>query len=313
MRSRGLLAVVSALGLIAIAGVLEGCSSASAVGSAQTRVGNPATAAHRRAAIRDARRLLADVVAPSGAVARSAGTGTGPHARLLMAAFASAVAYRTWTVAGRPSVVLSQVVDRLPKGSELVGSGRSGPAPRSISRTYQWPAVPGVLGLRWLEVTVTARAGGGTLLAARSQSQWLVARPRSERIPPGVREVEISDGLPRKAPFLSRRVTNRVVVHRLVALVDSLGIIQPGAVNCPAQTAGPVVSITFRGRRGHAVASVRESSSIRDLGSRSLLGWSCSPTTVRIKGHAQPSLAGDLIAPIQRLLHITLPARAPRG
>ena len=135
MTSRGPRAVVAVVRLMAVAAALGGCSSGLALGRAQTVAASPATAAHRRAAIRDANHLLAGVVAPSGAVARSAGTGTGPHAGLLMAAFASAVAYRTWTVSGSPTVVLAQVVARLPKGSRLVGSGRSGPVPRSISRT----------------------------------------------------------------------------------------------------------------------------------------------------------------------------------
>lgn len=304
--SRRLLAVTSAVWLMAVAGVLEGCSAATPAGTQAVRSTSPATAAHKRAAIADSKRLLAGVVAPSGAVVRSSGTGTGPHSKLLTAAFASAVAYRTWTVSRTPSVVLSHVVARLPAPSKLVGSGSGGPDPRSVSRTYQWPAVAGVLGLRQLQLTVTSRAGGGTLLSAKSQSQWLVARARSERIPAEVHDIQVTDGVPGRAPFVSRHVTNQAKVHALVALIDSLPIVQPGAVHCPSETVGaPVVTVAFRGGAGdHTLARARVSPSADVSFPTYLVGWSCVATRLEIAGHTQPALAGDVIRPIQRLLQI---------
>src|SRR5580693_1360806 len=65
------------------------------------------TASNRQAAIRDAKALLAGVVPPAGAVLQSSGTEIGPRASLLTTAFASAVAYNTWTVPADPASVLS--------------------------------------------------------------------------------------------------------------------------------------------------------------------------------------------------------------
>ena len=65
------------------------------------------TRSNRRAAIRDAGTLLADVVPPAGAVLQSSGTAIGARGdRLLTLATDSAVAYRSWAVAEKPRSVL---------------------------------------------------------------------------------------------------------------------------------------------------------------------------------------------------------------
>jgi hypothetical protein len=187
--------------------------AATSLGTRAPRVGPvrsqrtvPTTASNRRAAVLDAKELLAGVVPPAGAVLRSSGTGTGTRVPLLTTAFASAVAYSTWIVPGDPASVVSFVEAHLPPGSTLVSTG-SGGNPSSQSVVRSWPVVEGILDVRWLEVEVTSHAGG-TLLYAESQSQWVVTRPFGERIPPGVREVDVSSGWPGK-PQLTRRLGDR--------------------------------------------------------------------------------------------------------
>jgi hypothetical protein len=265
------------------------------------------TASNRRAAVRDAKALLLGVVPPAGAVLRSSGT----RAPLLTAAFASAVAYRRWTVPADAQSVLSSVEAHLPPGSKVVVIGYIGPNPSSQLVIRAWPPVEGVLDVRWLEVEVTRRAADRTLLYAESQSQWVLTRPLGERIPSGVREVDVTSGGPGKPPFLSRRVTNRAKVSKLVALFDSLGIVQPVGIGCPEQgTTGATVAVRFRGgTMDRLLAEATVSSAANASWPPDAAGWACYPITFRVDGRDWNPLAGNVITPIQRLLHVKLATR----
>jgi hypothetical protein len=206
------------------------------------------TAANRRAAIRDSRQLLMGVVPPPGAAVLSKHSAigiqrTGP---VLSPAFASAVASERWSVPGQPVAVLSYVEAHLPPGSKVFSTGSGGTAPASQSVIRSWAPVSGVLDTRWVEIAVAGRSDGGTNLFAESQSQWVVARPARERIPAGIAEVDVTEGLPGHPPQLSRTVTAPASVDRLVALFNSLGIVQPVAINCPSETVERIVTVTFR-------------------------------------------------------------------
>ncbi|HLI60123.1 MAG TPA: hypothetical protein VKV21_10720 [Solirubrobacteraceae bacterium] len=194
----------------------------------------------------------------------------------------------------------------LPPGSKVVGTGRSEP-PFSESVVRAWPAVPGVLAGRWLEVEVTALARDGTRLYAKSQSEWLVDRPRSERIPGDVRRVDISEGRPGKRPFLTDRVRARGRVRALVRLFNSLGIVQPVSINCPAEVVGPVVTFRFRTRpAGPAVARASVSASATFNWSATTAGWACVPIDVTLRGRGRAPLAGNVLTPVDSQLHVHL-------
>ena len=269
------------------------------------------TASNRQAAIRDAKALLAGVVPPAGAVLQSSGTGIGPRASLLTTAFASAVAYSTWTVPADPASVLSFVEAHLPPGSKLVSTGYVGPHPSSRSVIRSWPPVDRVLDVRWLEISVTSLASGGTQLYAKSQSQWVVGRPRGEHIPSGVREVDVTSGSPGKPPFVSRQVTNRAEVRTLVKLFDSLEIVQPGAINCPASSPNPpTVTVDFRaGETDRLVADASVSPVASFSWPANTPGWACFPVGFTVLGRHWSPLSGNVITPIERLLRVRL---APR-
>lgn len=307
------LGVTVVLGAVAMAASSSGAASlrqvrvnAGVVAARAYRIA-PTTASNTRVAVTDAAQLLADVVPPAGAVVRSSGAGTGPKGdHLLTSAFASAYAYRTWTVTGSASSVLSSVTAHLPAGSTVISRGSgSGPGSASQSIIFSWPRVPDVLNTRWLEVGVST-SGTGTLLVARSQSEWVVTRPLDEHVPAGVRDIQITNGWPGKAPFLSDRVKSRAKVRALVALFDSLGIIQPGAINCPSEIAGPVVTISFDARTARPLAQATVSSDANQRWPASVPAWACYPVNFSVLGRHQPGLAGNVIAPVQRLLHIKL-------
>jgi hypothetical protein len=307
------LGVIAVLGAVAIAASTSGAASLRQVPVTARVVAARAyplastTASNKRRAVTDAVQLLAYVVPPAGAVVHSSGAGAGPKGdHLLTSAFASAYAYRTWIVTGSVSSVLSSVTAHLPGGSTVISRGSgSGPGSTSQSIIFSWPPVPDVLNTRWLEVGV-ATSRTGTLLTAESQSEWVVARPLDEHVPAGVRDVEVTNGWPGKAPFLAHRVENRAKVGALVALFDSLGIIQPGAINCPAETAGPVVTISFDAKTARPLAEATVSSYADQRLPASVPEWACYPVDFSVLGRHQPGLAGNVIAPIQRLLHITL-------
>lgn len=271
----------------------------------------PTTASNKRAAIRDANSLLAGVVPAAGAVLQSSGTRVGSRAPLLTTAFASAVAYSTWNVPGDPTSVLSFVEAHLPPGSQVVSTGSEGPNPSSQSVIRSWPPVSGVLYVRWLEITVTSLASGGTKLYAKSQSQWVVTRPPREHIPPGVREVDVASGSTGMPPLVSRQITNRAEVRALVKLFNSLEIVQPGAINCPGFSSNPpTATVDFRGGptdRLLADASVDAVASFSWPADTP--GWECFPVAFTVLGRHWPALSGNVITPIERLLGVRL---APR-
>jgi hypothetical protein len=290
---------------------LETTSRASG-SAARSRGDAPTIASNRRAAVHDAEQLRAGVVPPAGAVVQSSGTSIGAHGRLITAAPASAIAYRTWNVRGDPATVLTFVQSHLPPGSTIFSTG-SGGLPFTQSVVRSWPPVHGVLDDRLLDLEVSARADGGTRLYADAQSQWVIARPKGEHIPAGVREVDVTDGWPSHEPFLSRRVRSRATVSKLVKLFNSLELVQPVGINCPAESVTPIVTIVFRaGARARPVAQAKVSSAANFSWPASVPGWACFPISFDVGARSWTPLAGNVITPIHSLLHVRL-GRPTRG
>jgi hypothetical protein len=267
------------------------------------------TKANRQAAIRDSARLLAGVEPPSGAVVRSRRSAIGPQRTvpLLTTAFASAVASERWSVPGEPGAVLSYVESHLPPGSTLVSTGSGGPDASFHSVIRSWSPVSGILDVRWLELEVAGQSSGGTALSAESQSQWIVARPARERVPAPVMEVDVTEGPPGQPPQLSRRVSAPRTVRRLVALFDSLWIVQPGEISCPGETVHPVVTVAFRGAAtGRVLASATVDAAADFSWPASVPGWACFSIGFIAGGHRFDPLIGNVISPIDHLLHVRL-------
>lgn len=310
LRVRALMtaATMSAVGLLAVLAV-AGCSVAGAHRTPfATRTSSRTTASHRRSAVRDAMRLLAGVTPPSGALVLERRSAIGVQRRipLITSVFASALDFERWSVAGSPDAVLSYVVSHLAPGSKLVGTGSSGPNPVTRSVIRSWAPGKGVLDTRFLRIEVTGRPSGGALLSAESQSQWVIVRPARERVPAAATEVQITDGLPGHPPRLSRTVTAPRTVKRLVDLFNSLGVVQPGSINCPGETVEPVVRVVFRGANARALASATVDAGADFSWPDSVPGWACFSITFAAEGHRYDPLTGNVISPIDRLLHVRL-------
>ncbi len=225
---------------------------------------------------------------------------------MLTTVFASALGSERWSVPGGPDAVLSYVESHLPPGSSLVSTGSGGPDPSFQSVIRSWSPVSGILDLRWLEIEVAGQSSGGTALYAESQSQWIVARPARERVPAHIMEVDVTEGLSGQPPQLSRHVTALRTVRRLVALFDSLGIVQPGAINCPAETVQPIVTVAFRAATGRVLASAIVDPAADFSWPDSVPGWACYSIGFVAGGHRFDPLIGNVMSPIDHLLHVRL-------
>ena len=77
--------------------------------------------------------------------------------------------------------------------------------------------------------------------------QWIIPRPRGERISSRARLLEVTVARPGAAVLVKRTVTDRRRVLRIAAMIDSLQTVQPEAINFPSYPANaPVVTFTFR-------------------------------------------------------------------
>jgi hypothetical protein len=211
-----------------------------------------------------------------------------------------------WRVPGGWQAVLAFVHAHPPQGSHefTSGSGEAYGRQTSASITFGWPTSPGELRTRQLSVQVITRPGNTTLLRADARAAWISPRSATERVPNGVREIDIQRSRPRSAPTLSLRVTNPSEVHALIAAVDRLPILQPGPISCTMIGVNePQISFGFRdapGGRVLALASERAGSREPTSG--------CDPMSFSIRGVAQtPLLEGPrVVAEAERLLRAKL-------
>jgi hypothetical protein len=228
---------------------------------------------------------------------------------------ASYTAHAWWQVGAAPDAVLSYVMAHRPAGSTLTGTGSGGNS-RTGSRfwmlDYSWPPEPGVLGARELQVTVTALPGSASGVLAESQSDWVVPRPSSERIPSGVGEIDITSHRPPGQPSELARVTNLRKIRQAVAVFNAMPIVQPIVYHCPElRGGGPVITFTFRrGVGGPAVAQV----SFTEFPNLDAVGGPCTAVELTIHGRRRhPLIGGDFIRRIDKLLGIDLEPRHLEG
>lgn len=229
--TRRLIAALAVLGV-----TLAGAVAAAAV------AGN---AANHRAASTEAGRILGSLNLPPGAQVSPADPSGGLLAMAVRPRTPALVdRHAFWTVPGEPKDVLIWIEDHPPSGSARdesgAGAGRQGTT--TWWDGYSWPAVPGVMGLRQLIVTVAHARSGGTALRADAEVVWTVVRPGTERLPRGVTQIVIK--LLGKKPTTVATITSPARVRQVVKLVDRLPLAQPGTRSCP-MISGPVVVADF--------------------------------------------------------------------
>jgi hypothetical protein len=103
-------------------------------------------------------------------------------------------------------------------------------------------------------------------------------------------------------PTVSLTVSTPSTVRRIVSLIDSLPIVQPGSEACPGLIGdAPVVTLAFRARAG---APPLARASQLDYG---LDASPCNPMSFSVRGRAMmPLLGGTFLTRVPRLLHVRL-------
>jgi hypothetical protein len=291
--------------------------------------------AHGPSLARDvARSLLSAIRVPSDAIP----VGSVPRSSPISSVPARSVTpnlvdvHRIWRVPGSTREVLAIIHHSHPAGLTINGGGSAGEhAPGEREHEYLWYVTfharpqPG-LNSEQLAISTIAAPGSGTLLRADAEVVWLSQRPAAEHVPAGVssivvtRVATIEELLERQrtsrqggpaakrharrpthgAVTLHRVIISPAAVRRLVAAIDALPIVQPGAWVCPAEPFGPIIHLTFRGRTGRILAEAVQ-------GAGAEVG-NCSPMYFSVQGREEKPLAkgASVIAIVSQTLGVGL-------
>jgi hypothetical protein len=278
---------------------------------AVSTLGATSLSANHTAAQRDAAALLGRVILPSGAmpVPNEPAGDDGALGRppLSEIGLKSVDRDRWWTIAEPVSTVYGFVRSHVPPPAKLStwgGPPGSVGAPAASFVADAFPPGPGYLPLRELMVEVVALPGGDTGVRADALVQWIIPRPRGERIPTRAGVLKVTVARPGAAALVTRTVTNRRGVRRIAALIDRLQTVQPEVINCPSlPTNAPVVTFTFRAATGGPVlADASEPAGATEPTTP------CDPMTIVIDGRRWPSLVGgaSVVHAAQQMLRIKL-------
>jgi hypothetical protein len=283
--------------VMAVVAGAAGAAAGVAAGGSAPAMHTHAAAANRRAARHDAARLLAKASLPAGAV--TSARDPSVHKVLGHPAFSSATPalvdpHRFWLVADSdPNTVTSWLKAHPPAGSSVGTTGTiAGPGYSVDVLGFLFAPVRNVIVSREVAVQVSAAAGGGTAIRIDAEDTWFVPRPRSERVPAGVKLVVVKD----KRGGAVHAVTGPAEVAKIVALVNRLPPRQPGVESCPAEI-GPTVAIKFYDFSGGPVVA----EAIAD-------GSGCGDVGFRLRGKTEPGLSGGqgLIRALGHLLGVHL-------
>ena len=303
----GLAAVgIALLALNGCAGAVLTDAPAKSVQTAHTEAPNadPATA-NRAAAQQDASELIERLRLPDRAV-RDRTEPSGDHGYLKPSAgldgdSAHATAFEWWTIKAQPEAVIAYVSGHPPAGSTQSGTGSEGNSRTGTSASilgFQWPARDNILGYRELQVTTTALPNGETGVLAEAQSDWIVLRAWSERVPSGITTVRVTLQRAPKRIFSQRLgpvshalIKRRRAVASAVSLVDSLSVVQPIVIACPLEGA-PAGALTVTYSAGPAGPALAQAKVMLFPGGRSGGAGECDPIAFSIRGRAEKALIG---------------------
>jgi hypothetical protein len=309
MKSRARIATVLIAGT-AIAGAVLAAIAVAALDKAWDRSA-PTLPGNRRAARRDVRRLLGMLRLPAGAIHVSTEPG-GDGGWLkplpaLTATTANADAHGWWRVPGSPGSVIAYIRTHPLAGATLssTGSGENGRTGRTeLTVSYGWHAIAGVIRLRALAIYATALSDAVTGVLAQAESDWIVPRPASERIPAATHEIDISSAKLHGPTAVSLIVTSPAKVRRIVSLFNAMPIAQPAAYACPAlMLAGArVIRISFRTGRG---GSLLARATYIDYPPLPAASGPCTPIELSIDGRRRdPLIGGNFLKTIHRIIGI---------
>jgi hypothetical protein len=293
--------VVRRAWIVPLIAALAVLSSAGPAGGTRSLAGN------KSAARRDAATHVLSVRLPVGA-SRSPAEPRGDGGTLkpltaLVATTARADARAWWRVSDSPNAVLSYVEAHPPAGAKQTGTGTACSATCSKSVTYDWPAIAGVMGFRELIVTVAPLSGGETGVLASAESDWIVPRPATEKIPKGVRLIAITASKIGGPVMGSFAVTDARQIRRIVSLFDGMPIAQPGAIACPALiVAATTRRITFMFRARAEGPSLARASYIAYAPYMESSG-ACNAISFKIRGRRQdPLIGGEFLKQVETIV-----------
>jgi hypothetical protein len=254
-----------------------------------------AVAAHRRrAAAREAKRLLREFVPPPGARPTSQPREYGGVLRRSGPTSVGEVVdvHRFWRVHKPLPSVLAFVRAHDPHGSRRMGASYGTGKPHYLTRSLAWSS-KGRRPTRYLNETVVALPGR-TVIRVDAQVVWIYPRSPGERVPRATREIVV------RARKTSAKVTDPAKVARIVRWFDALPVAPPGvAVLCPL-TLPPDLTLSFRSAGGAWLAGARMPRTDASI---------CDPIDFAIGGHQERPLidSGEsLVSRLERLLDLHL-------
>ncbi|HUY58385.1 MAG TPA: hypothetical protein VMV16_01625 [Solirubrobacteraceae bacterium] len=254
--------------------------------------------ANKLAARRDARALVASVRLPSGATRLPArgptvsSVGVSGHAK--------------WASGESQKAVIAYIRSHPPAGAKLQSWGSNGGSPTvgtELMLLYTWPSVGLELYSRSLWISVDQLSRGRSRVFGTSQSDWIEPRSVSERVPNGVRVVDVTLRVGHAIGGTDHPVTTTHVFRRaadvssLIAMVDALPTVQRGdeEIGCPAMLAGPaspLLTLTFRAGRARP-ALARAQVNVYP-GRNGASGWNnCDPIQFWIGNTQQTALTSQ--------------------
>jgi hypothetical protein len=206
-----------------------------------------------------------------------------------------------WRVRVSLSSVVAFVRSHSLHGFDQPSSAQSGNGQKPVYRSmdFDGPARHGRPMQRMFAVTAVA-LDGSTVIRVDAGASWVYPRSPREVVPAGVREIDIRD------EAVTRRVTDRAKVRRIVRWFNALHVAPPGVhVICGALVASKA-RFVFRSASGAKLATA--------IGP-SRPGDGCDPILFSIRGHRQPALVDGtfgrraFVNRVQRLLDVRFPPR----
>jgi hypothetical protein len=212
---------------------------------------------------------------------------------------------RIWRIGGKPLAHLTALERSHPPGLHVTGGGGGIEGPGIAEKvryvTFRAEPPPGVQS-ETLIVTEATAPRREALLRADAQVVWTSPRPSTERIPHKVSYIVVlrrspaaellsrvrRAGHPLARPpkhgvtTLRRVIRQPAAVRRIIAAVEGLPIVQPGAIVCPAEPFGPVVYLGFHAGSTRLLAVAVQSAG-DEIGN-------CAPMELRIGGRQEAPL-----------------------
>lgn len=251
---------------------------------------NAKTAANERAAKRDAARNLRLAILPPGSrhIAKAPDNALGHRSPDWTPALIDRHAF--WKVHKTFAAVAAFEKTHVPRGAKVDTPNCACGPTVGADFSFSFPALRRRVSSRQLSIEIAPLAHGWTGVRVDALDVWVVARDTDEKVPSGVRTIEIR----RSDKALAHRITARATVGRIVRWFDALPVVQPVTYHCP-MLRGPRVRLAFLGTGGTVLATA-DGLQIRGL------SGPCNAVSFHVGGRAErPLVAGHFFGRVERV------------